>query len=364
MKKPLTLTVGNERLWEEYTAVAWVGDGNLAGLDLAKFGDFYGVACHHESRDPASQGDPLCHALNESCMGEPREPLDLEFPVCVDCPGNVTGFTLIDPVKDIEISPWLVMAASRSDPYCWLQLFLYSRVLLSFSWGKTRTFFIAGYLVKNRKLSICSNACCSGASNHIDFVGVPYFVPILQTTRESLLLTSLEKQRLIHVPLLALAFRWRLQPRCRCAFLPAKERITLIILPGMMTMRVHMKVTSTFASNRLRLLQQTTRVVLQMTLTTASNRLWLLQQTDTDEGDLTNNSFPFKLYRMLVKAKEDGKEIIVSFTPSGRAIQIHEPNECLRKSFPSSSNRIKSNPLLLSINLLLPLYSCSNDFSV
>jgi hypothetical protein len=65
---------------------------------------------------------------------------------------------------------------------------------------------------------------------------------------------------------------------------------------------------------------------------------------DTNEDDLTSNSFPFELYRMLVMAKEDGKESIVSFTPRGHVTQIHEPNEFLTQVLPQffKSNRIKS----------------------
>jgi hypothetical protein len=45
----------------------------------------------------------------------------------------------------------------------------------------------------------------------------------------------------------------------------------------------------------------------------------------TDEDDLINDTFPFKVYRMLMKAEEDDKESIVSFTPSSRAFRIHKP---------------------------------------
>jgi len=44
--------------------------------------------------------------------------------------------------------------------------------------------------------------------------------------------------------------------------------------------------------------------------------------------------FPVKLYHMLVDAEAEGKSDIISFTPSGRAFKIHQPNRLLTELVP------------------------------
>ena len=63
-----------------------------------------------------------------------------------------------------------------------------------------------------------------------------------------------------------------------------------------------------------------------------------------DEDDLTNETFPFKLYRMLTDTEENGNDNILSFTPSGRAFRIHKPEEFTAKIMPEyfSTSRLAS----------------------
>ena len=55
-------------------------------------------------------------------------------------------------------------------------------------------------------------------------------------------------------------------------------------------------------------------------------------------GDDTESNrgpgFPVKLYQMLVDAEAEGKSDIISFTPSGRAFKIHQPNRLLNELVP------------------------------
>ncbi len=89
---------GQQGLCEQYTPYSWVGDENPNGPDLGDFGAFYGTTI-----------SPGFHVLTAipyplpDCQGEPHDPKEEEF--CTECPGRITGFTLIDSTTDTEIGP-------------------------------------------------------------------------------------------------------------------------------------------------------------------------------------------------------------------------------------------------------------------
>jgi hypothetical protein len=67
-------------------------------------------------------------------------------------------------------------------------------------------------------------------------------------------------------------------------------------------------------------------------------------ERSTDEDDLTNDTFPFKVYRMLTKAEQEGKDDIVSFVPSGKAFRIHKQAEFATEIMPEyfTTSRLSS----------------------
>lgn len=86
---------------ENYTPYALFGDENPTGPDLGDFGAFYGGsftpgAIHSIKAVPYPSAD---------CAGDPFPSLEEKFSTCSDCPGEITGFTVIDAVSDTEIGP-------------------------------------------------------------------------------------------------------------------------------------------------------------------------------------------------------------------------------------------------------------------
>lgn len=63
-----------------------------------------------------------------------------------------------------------------------------------------------------------------------------------------------------------------------------------------------------------------------------------------DPSTLTQEKFPFKLYRMLDEAESNGDDSIVSFFPHGRAFAIHKPREFVSELMPKyfSTSRMSS----------------------
>jgi len=89
---------GQQGLCEQYTPYAWVGDENPNGPDLGDFGAFYGTTINPGLHVLTAIAYPL-----PDCQGEPYDPKEEDF--CTECPGHITGFTLIDSTADIEIGP-------------------------------------------------------------------------------------------------------------------------------------------------------------------------------------------------------------------------------------------------------------------
>ncbi len=89
---------GEEGRCEEYTPYSWVGDENPNGPDLGDFGPFYGTKIKPGRHVLKAIPYPL-----PGCKGDPYDPKEEEF--CTKCPGQITGFTLIDPRADVEIGP-------------------------------------------------------------------------------------------------------------------------------------------------------------------------------------------------------------------------------------------------------------------
>merc|ERR1712232_687353 len=64
------------------------------------------------------------------------------------------------------------------------------------------------------------------------------------------------------------------------------------------------------------------------------------EERDDDDDIPGTDTFPFKLYRMIMQAEEDGNESVVCFVPDGKAFTINKPrsfvNDVMPKFFTTS----------------------------
>lgn len=67
--------------------------------------------------------------------------------------------------------------------------------------------------------------------------------------------------------------------------------------------------------------------------------------------DLENDTFPFKLFRMLAKVEEDGKQDIVSFTSNNRAFIIHKPHKFTNEIMPEYFTTTRMSSFQRQLNL-------------
>jgi hypothetical protein len=58
------------------------------------------------------------------------------------------------------------------------------------------------------------------------------------------------------------------------------------------------------------------------------------EERDGKDMDESAETFPFKLFRMLEEAENDGNEGIVSFNPQGRCFLIHKPKQFVDEIMP------------------------------
>ena len=86
---------------EEYSPYALFGDENPNGPDLGDFGAFYDGFF-----TPGPHTTTAVPFDRPNCAGQAGCPLTEDFEVdCANCPGAITGFTLVDAKKDEEIAP-------------------------------------------------------------------------------------------------------------------------------------------------------------------------------------------------------------------------------------------------------------------
>jgi len=67
--------------------------------------------------------------------------------------------------------------------------------------------------------------------------------------------------------------------------------------------------------------------------------------------DLNNETFPHKLFRMLVEAEEEGNESIVSFFPHGRAFSIYKPHDFVGEIMPKYFTTTRMSSFQRQLNL-------------
>jgi hypothetical protein len=91
----------------------------------------------------------------------------------------------------------------------------------------------------------------------------------------------------------------------------------------------------------------------------ARNASAITESEDEKEGednhdvrdDTQNETFPFKLYRMLKQAEEDGQDDIVSFFPHGAAFAIHKPQEFVSEIMPKYFTTSRMSSFQRQLNL-------------
>lgn len=74
-----------------------------------------------------------------------------------------------------------------------------------------------------------------------------------------------------------------------------------------------------------------------------------------------NEAFPIKLYRMIVDAKNNGQEDIISFFPHGRAFGIHKPREFISEIMPKYLTTTRMSSFQRQLNLC-KLQMCAGSF--
>ncbi|KAL7579747.1 hypothetical protein ACA910_021889 [Epithemia clementina (nom. ined.)] len=73
---------------------------------------------------------------------------------------------------------------------------------------------------------------------------------------------------------------------------------------------------------------------------------------DEDEEDHpANDTFPFKLHRMLEHAEKNGLEDVISFTPDGRTFAIHKPREFVASIMPKYFTTSRMSSFQRQLNL-------------
>ncbi|GKY94388.1 hypothetical protein MPSEU_000404800 [Mayamaea pseudoterrestris] len=77
----------------------------------------------------------------------------------------------------------------------------------------------------------------------------------------------------------------------------------------------------------------------------------LEEQADDGSVEDSQDTFPFKLYRMLMNAEKDGQEHIVSFNTSGKCFSIHKPRLFVSEVMPKYFSTSRTSSFQRQLNL-------------